>query len=236
MNDQTPEPNPVPTEENAHIRALLAELGSGPDCDTMPPAVAARLEETLARLVAERDGAPLVPVPGQDVDEPGSVVPLRRRWPSRLTAAAAAVIVLAAGGVAAANLGVFGGAGTSQKSGAAEDSTAAGSAAQAPTASPGSDSSLTRQSADGLPEVHSTSLASDATRLLRRRGALVPPGGRTSAACPGPRTGDGALTTPVRYDGRLAALVVHPEQGGHRLAEVWTCSGDSRLATAALTP
>lgn len=39
-------------EADAHIRALLAELGSGPDGETMPPEVAARLDDTLARLVA----------------------------------------------------------------------------------------------------------------------------------------------------------------------------------------
>ena len=61
MNDEhdadAPGPTPGPTpgpEQDAEIRALLAELGSGPDGEEMPPEVAARLEDTLALLVAER--------------------------------------------------------------------------------------------------------------------------------------------------------------------------------------
>ena len=48
------EPMNEPSADDAHIRALLAELGSGPDGRPMPPEVAARLDDTLARLVAER--------------------------------------------------------------------------------------------------------------------------------------------------------------------------------------
>ncbi|MCW2820855.1 MAG: hypothetical protein JWR64_650, partial [Marmoricola sp.] len=76
----------------ARIRALLAGLGPGPEGETVPPEVAARLDETLARLVAERS---------EDQQEAvgADVVPLRRRWLPRLTAAAAAVIVLGVAGV-----------------------------------------------------------------------------------------------------------------------------------------
>ena len=69
----------------------------------IPPEVAARLDETLAGLVAERAAESDQPEPDR------TVVPLRRRWAPRAAAAAAAVIVVGAGGVAAANLGVFGG-------------------------------------------------------------------------------------------------------------------------------
>ena len=41
-------------EQDARIRALLAELGSGPDGEPIPPEVEARLDDTLAMLVAER--------------------------------------------------------------------------------------------------------------------------------------------------------------------------------------
>src|SRR6478672_12026110 len=92
MNDEHLDP-----EQEELVRALLAELGSAPDAASMPPDVAARLDETLAGLVAEREEAP------------ADVVPLRRRWAPRVAVAAAAVIVIGAGGVAAANLGVFNG-------------------------------------------------------------------------------------------------------------------------------
>ncbi len=55
--------------DDARIRALLAELGSSPDRETVPPEVAARLEDTLGRLVAER--------------EVTSVLPMRRRCGGR---------------------------------------------------------------------------------------------------------------------------------------------------------
>src|SRR5690349_21400812 len=89
-----------PTDpDQERIRALLADLGAprDPDAAAMPPEVAARLDETLAGLVAERTST----------EEPATtvVVPLRRRWAQRGAAVAAAVIVLGVGGVAVANLG-----------------------------------------------------------------------------------------------------------------------------------
>src|SRR5215213_3032580 len=99
------------------IRALLADLGSpqAPDAASMPPEVAARLDETLAGLVAERSTEAV----------PANVLPLRRRWVQRGAAAAAAVIVLGVGGVAVADL----------VGGSADDSrTSAGGVAESATA------------------------------------------------------------------------------------------------------
>ena len=113
MTEESDE-SPLRPAEDQRIRALLADLGSGPDGESMPPEVAARLDATLARLVAEREAA--------DPEESGSttrdatVVPLRRRWATRGAAAAAAVIVVAGGGIAAANLGLLGGATTADSS------------------------------------------------------------------------------------------------------------------------
>ena len=106
MNDeQDPELDP---EQEARVRALLADLGTPPEAASMPPEVAARLDETLAGLVAERQVV--------SAKSPSNVVPLRRRWASRAAAAAAAVIVVGAGGVAVANLDVFSGSnGTSRQ-------------------------------------------------------------------------------------------------------------------------
>lgn len=122
---------PLRPVEDQRIRALLADLGSGPDGESMPPEVAARLDATLARLVAEREAAEPEQISPEEraaesptADRGATVVPLRRpvgqstrRWATRGAAAAAAVIVVAGGGVAAANLGLFGGAISSDSSG-----------------------------------------------------------------------------------------------------------------------
>src|SRR3954468_22545064 len=112
MNDEHDvEPySPLDPEQDARVRALLADLGTAPDAATMPTEVADRLEETLAGLAAERRESAAV------------VVPLRRRWAPRAAAVAAAVVVVGAGGVAAANLGVFGGS-TSQGGSTADSAT-----------------------------------------------------------------------------------------------------------------
>jgi len=88
-------------------------------------------------------------------------------------------------------------------------------------------------------------------QLLERRGSLgAPPDASSSGtvteqrktdagvhdSCPGPRTTDGAVPSPVRYGGDLAVLVVHPERDGHRLVEAWDCAGNRRLDQARLTP
>ena len=54
MSDEHLDPQQDPEQEE-RVRALLADLGSAPDAASMPPEVAARLDETLAGLVAERE-------------------------------------------------------------------------------------------------------------------------------------------------------------------------------------
>jgi hypothetical protein len=234
-------------DAEARVRALLAGLGSGPDGETVPPDVAARLDETLARLVAERS---------EDQQEAvgADVVPLRRRWLPRLTASAAAVIVLGVAGVTAAHLGLFDGSSPAGKS----DSTAGGSTTSAP-----SQPSTTRSSGAGghgenrqsfggtlrLPQIAAASFAADVGRLLEQGSALATPEHPTPAGakrppakaleesgCRGPVVTDGAVPNLVQYDGRPAVLVVHPDRDGHRLVEAWDCSGEHRLAGATLTP
>lgn len=124
-----PDPAPLRPEQDERMRALLAELGSGPDGEPVPPPIAARLEDTLAQLVAERRAAAPSPglssgphqAPAAEVDP--VVVPLRRRWATRGAAAAAAVILVAGGGLAASSLGLLGGEGGTT-SGSAGSSTA----------------------------------------------------------------------------------------------------------------
>ncbi len=247
--DATSGPTPDP-EQDAEIRALLAELGSGPDGEEMPPEVAARLEDTLALLVAER-GREETEAAADSSEEPTNVVPMRRRWAPRLAGAAAAVIVLGAGGVAAANLGLLGGQGTSMSDQGASSGGGDSKAESAPdssASSPGDDNA--NELADGavvsLPELSATNFAADAERLLNGRSALTAPedtgakqrkaDARLLDSCPGPRTTAGAVTSPVRYDGDLAVLVVRPDREGSRFVEAWNCAGDQRLAKATLTP
>lgn len=238
MNDDPEQEPELSPEQEQQVRALLAALGTAPDA-TMPPEVAARLEETLAELAAERHP---------------TVVPLRRRrWAPRAAAAAAAVIVIGAGGVAAANL--LGGSSGNNASSA--DSSAGGSTSQE---SLGSSATAPPKTAPGaqpkaqpnaqpplrLPRVSAASFATDVERLVQRRAAVA---GDSSAkrspekdrqdnlqqyagSCPGPATSRGATVTPVLYDGTRAVLVLHPAQGGRQLVEAWTCAGDRKLDSA----
>jgi hypothetical protein len=235
--DLDPDLDPQPEQR---IRALLADLDTSPGATTMPPEVAARLEETLAELVAER---PEVARSRPDV------VPLRRRWVPRAGGAAAAVIVLGVGGVAAANL--LGGSNDSMDSGSADSSAGGGSTSReslsgSATATPKiPPASIPNAVQVRLPRVSAASFDTDVARLLQRRDTSA--GGDSAhrtpekdqrraqlyaAACPGPRTSNGTTTTPVLYDGTRAALVIHPAQGGERLVEAWTCGGDRELDRA----
>jgi len=263
MNDEyddnrdevTPDPDLDPDldpAQDARIRALLAELGSGPDGEPIPPEVEARLDDTLAMLVAER-GRTDEEIP----DEGGSdnVVPLRRRWIQRATVAAAAVIVLGIGSVAVSNLGLMSGGDNSTADSAGESEQS--SASEAPDSSSDSDSSSDTGAAT-LPELSAASFASDVETLLKGRASMLTPEGEaagdqpkqenrdsakpgapnelTSRACPGPEITDGAVPNQVRYDGRLAVLLVHPESGGQQVVEAWNCAGNRKLASTTITP
>ena len=293
-----PEPGPGPEagqdaepdwDDNAHIRALLAELGAGPNGEPMPAEVAARLDDTLARLVAERETVPAEAAaetrgapysdpgsehdrdPGPHLAASGDVVPLRRHWLPRLAAAAAAVVVLGAGGVAATNLGLFDndplvtadGTRTDSDAGgesAAEGSPDSGNGSTPPSAGAGAREGQTALA--DLPQVDGSSFGQDVTVLLRGDLLVTPeqpegpetgpetgpdgsedPGAPRRLAeslapwgCLGPEVRDGAVRNPVRYEGLLAVLVVHPGKDGDRLVEAWTCAGDRKLATATLSP
>ena len=62
------------------------------------------------------------------------------------------------------------------------------------------------------------------------------PGALTSQACPGPKITDGAVPNLVRYDGRPAVLLVHPESGGQQVVDAWNCAGNRKLASTTITP
>lgn len=232
-------------DDDARIRALLAGLGSGASDERMPPEVAARLEATLADLVAEREQ-------GADVT---TVVPLRRRWVSRATAAAAAVIVLGVGGAALTQSGLLDGRDAPSESSSAGGSTAdrSESAPQAQSEAPTPTDDQTKAgdlaAVAALPVVSSASFDSDAARALaatgvprseassdstknfesarkaRERSSLA----LSTTGCSGPPLPSGATRLGVRYAGTLAVLVVHPPADGGRLVEAWSCAGDQVL-------
>jgi hypothetical protein len=240
MNDD-PELDPeLDPGQEQQVRALLADLGAAPDV-TMPPEVAARLEETLSELGAEL-GAELA------AERRPTVVPLRRRWAPRAAAAAAAVIVIGAGGVAAANLlggssGDTAGSADSSAGGSTSQESSGGRATATPKTAPGAQpDALARR----LPRVSAASFGTDVERLVRRRAAVAgdSAAGRSpqeerknelqqyAGSCPGPATSPRSTVTPVLYDGTRAALVLHPVHGGHQLVEAWTCAGDRKLDSA----
>ena len=262
MNDEhDAEPDDVTSdpEQEARIRALLAELGAGPDGAPIPPEVEARLDETLALLVAERGRA--ASGPGDDeVHEPASdnVVPLRRRWLPRAGAAAAAVIVLGVGGLAVANFGNL-----SQSEQQRSSDSAGASAPEAESDAESKAGADSRSGANQLPGLSAASFESDVSTLLQGRASMLASEGEAaregqaadepspnrrenampgaagvlpSRACPGPEVTDGAAARQVLYDGRKSVLLVHPERGGRLLVEAWNCDGDRRLASTKIKP
>jgi hypothetical protein len=234
-------------QDDARIRALLAELGSGPEGDSMPPEVAARLDDTLARLVAQRDGV-AEPAAGSDGDgspEQRSVVPLRRRWASRLTVAAAAVVVLGVGGVTAASVGLLGGDSPTGANGSADRAVTQGQDGAGGRAESDSGSGTAAEpsapldtAATGGAVLSASTFAADVEAFLRdQAGQGQPPetsGSLRSSGCPGPTITDGAVPSRVTYDGRPAVLVIHPLRDGRRLVEAWTCTGDRTLDSTTL--
>ena len=252
------------SERDDRIRALLAELGSGPEGERLPPAVAERLDDTLARLVAARvaaadpatttsiesDASPAGSdvLPADRTEHPqDNVIALRRRWAARATAAAAAVIVLGAGGVTAANL--WGGSSDSVSSaGAGEAQDSAGDSALEDLSGGSQEGEelggKAAEAARSLPQVSSATFSADVAGLVSpaRSGLTTPdPAERPSPGlpglrCPGPPLSDGSTTRAVVYDGTLAALVVHPVREGRRLVEAWTCAGTRRLDAARIAP
>lgn len=264
----------------ADITALLAGARVS---DPLPAEVAARLDETLAELTADRR----VPV------EVVALASRRRRAP-RLLAAAAAVVVL--GGAAVGLTQVLGNRDdTRPDSASAADSAGTASqpeaqpAAPLPTRSPATepkslDGLALGYSTDELPAFTTSGFSDEAAsfvtgttpvtgRLDDRSGTLdngnlappapataTPPdakgdlprstdaagGGQaggnagttrtqslTGAGCT-PPTDPGGTVTPIRFDGHLATLVVHPVVDGNQLVQAWSCDGSTVLATTVL--
>ena len=246
MSEQDPSLDPG---QEQRVRALLAGLGSGTGdrADQLPAEVAARLEDTLAGLVAEREAAKI----SEEHTATGNVVPLRPRWMPRVAAAAAAVIVLGLGALTATNLGRHHDSATSADAGAGT-----AKAEKVPSASsPGTVDSYGTTAGRRAVDLHVATFTRDVRALLVRAPALRAPArvqgqsdgqpkGQSSAQaptsssvpCPGPTDTDASSTTVVRLDAAPAALVVHPAGNGKRLVEAWSCDGSRRLASTTIAP
>jgi hypothetical protein len=158
------------------VRDLLADARvTGP----IPEDVAARLDDTIASLQAERQ-----PALGRPEPEPRVVVPLRRRLAPLLAAAAVVVVI---GGVAVGQL-VGGGADQADRATSADsgsslslqpDAPGSGAPGQAPQAQ--SDGEKAAQ--QGLPALTTGSFPQDAARVMRSLSPTATPatGGSPSA-------------------------------------------------------
>ncbi|HET7682598.1 MAG TPA: hypothetical protein VFK34_02890 [Marmoricola sp.] len=227
MTDAEPDFDDRSHEE---LRALLASARVE---DPVPDDVAARLDETLAGL---RRG------------EAGVVPPRRRLAPRLLLAAAALALVGGVGTVFLQGPGAGGGSDTmtaQQAESSADDGAQERSGGDA-----GKPGGTSAESADGIQDlatVRRDHLQADVARALAEHPVplsglaatpAVPPArdadptDQSATSCPGPSPVRGASII-VRYRGQPVALVVRPataEDPRRRTAELWTCSGERRLA------
>lgn len=222
---------PEAAEQQRVARLLAAAASSAP---ALPEDVAGRLDETLARLAAERRETP--------VDD--GVVDLgerrRRRWPGLLVAAATVSVV---------GLGVgtmldtgFEGDSAATDAGSVVDEGAAGGGAEPEVAAEreaseldGSETESRAQSgqapspealsADAArpPRLSTTSLVPDAQRIEDFSLAAPAPTPRLDRRCVDTGTSSGDTWLRVRLDGEPAVLVLRAPEGGRRTAEVFTC-------------
>lgn len=247
-------------EEEEQVRRALA---SAPPAGAMPPEVAARLDATLADLVAGRSaGAPAA----KPATHGSPVVALeerrRRRWP-RVLVAAASVSVLAYGaGIVLDGLQVSGG---SAESTAARDETFAGGGADsadrgseaapedAPTGlvtdSDGVEVQGSRAYGDkllvpGTVRLRTGTLDEDVRRLVRDAAvdARTPTAGEKRSlagfldSCEQPEVGRGDRIAAVRLDGRSATLVLRKAVDGTRVAQIYACDDASTLLASTQVP
>lgn len=204
------------------VARLLRAAGAAEE--PMPADVAARLDQRLTELVAERGEAAAQ----------GEVVPLstrgrRRAWAGGVLAAAAVVV----GGYGLTALlgetSLSGSAGEASVAESADEAPAAGEAEQDLAGDGAAPEVGTRGAVDDLPALRSTSLADDVERLLEQTepdlGGRVPDTDAYQPGCRPPgRPGAGAWYA-VRYDGRRALLLVTQRDAGADQALVYTCAG-----------
>ncbi len=245
-HDETPQPQDLSPEEEAEVRRLLTEAG-GPL--TTPADVVARLDETLAGLVAER-------VQEADGDGPPATVThlatRRRRWPTALLAAAAVVVVgyglgnVVNGDMAGSDAGSAGGGSAdsaeSEPEAAADDAGGGDNLAALPR-----DGELTysstprlRLSSDdfdagvrrAVGNADDVSLTDDTSGQAASQNARKQELRKLRSAlgrCAEPPSERRDRWFVVRYDGKVATLVVGPRRQGAVDARVYSCDGTTLL-------
>ena len=240
-------------EQEEQVRRTLASVPAEP---ATPPDVVARLDATLARLVAERE-----PARTDELERRR-----RRRWPRVLVAAASVAVLGYGAGAFLDGLQVSGGDASST---AARDETFAGAGAggaeSGDDAAPDAPGVMPPSAGAGAPDsgvldsrrggkagyaralttatvrLHSDTLSADVRRLLAgstladgRR--LHPDSAREArspakllAPCAAPATTRGDRLAAARLDGSRATLVVRRGTDGTRVAEVYACDDPARL-------
>jgi hypothetical protein len=210
---------PLSPEDAEAVRRLLVAAG-GPDA--VPEDVAARLDEVLAGLQAEREGTTDAPVAELAARR-------RRRWPTVLVAAAAVGVVGVGIGNVMENTGGAGDAPTSDQVSAPE----AGGAESAPEQGA---RALTKDQADDqavpLPRIRARSATLDAQRILdlglrAAAGQLTDPEAAERSALPTgcdlPSPARGEKLVAVRFDGERASLLFRAPTNGEREAQIYSC-------------
>jgi hypothetical protein len=228
-----------PEQDPRHdeVRRLLGEL---PDPGPLPAEVAARLDDRLAALVAERTEVP---------DLAAARDRRRRRRTALVAAASVAVLGIGIGTVADDLLPGSGSSESATTADAGGDSMMREAAPDAPTDQGGAKTYT--QDGDGAPEaesggaaagvrralVRSATLDEDLARIAARAGRLraltadTPGTASALAPCAVPALAGGDRAVPVRFDGDPATLVLRAPSGGTREAQVYTCdTGDALLA------
>jgi len=253
----TPHERDLTPEEEDEVSRLLAEMGGPAE---PPPEIVARLDDVLAGLVAERGSAPVastVAEPAGSSATPAISLDAerrRRRWPQALLAAAA--VVVAGYGVGAAlidDLTSGGGDDAATSAGAGADAEAGGSSAESQSAGGGAGEGGAAGDAGvpapanasvlggGPPQLDPDRLAQDVAGVLAKDAERARPGKRSTyvlrdpvdgalLGCLPPSLGPDDAWYLVRYDGRRAALVAAPPEGGTVRASVVGCDGE-QLAT-----
>lgn len=232
----TPDRDPqLSSDDQEQVRRALAASAAN---EPMPDGVAARLDDVLAGLVAERGRTT------QGGDDAGSpdVTELgdrrRRRWPQLLVAAAALGVVAVGAGTVVRSAG--GGSGGSSSAGGqaaeSQDHSTAG----------GSTESLKPAPVPGgpLPRLRTSSLHADVARLVNGREARALTHGPAAraprlpsrAACVLPAGPSGTRVVAVRLDGRRATLVLSPRHDGVREATVYSCGEATPIGRTTVRP
>jgi hypothetical protein len=240
-HDDRHDPGQDPGQDR--VRRLLAELA---DPGPLPADVAARLDDRLAALVAEREAA--LDAPAAEVADLSAARARRRRLRTGLVAAASVAVLAIGIGTVADDLLPSGG--ESQSTTAADaggDSMLREAAPDAPGPAEGSPETYQQDDQDGeagsaatevrRSEVRSATLDEDLARIAGRpslqRGLVEDARGSASALapCAVPTLAEGDAAVPVRLDGDPATLVLRAATGGTREAQIYACdNGDALLA------